>query len=80
MPEVFRKFGFVFLFFSKEHLPIHIHAKGKGCVVKVNIKGKNIYVESIDGKIKSNDMRNVMDAIEENRELIIEKWKEYFNK
>ncbi|WP_416188603.1 DUF4160 domain-containing protein [Proteiniphilum sp.] len=31
MPEVLRKQGFIFYFFSDEHLPIHIHVrKGDG--------------------------------------------------
>ncbi|MDI9550554.1 MAG: DUF4160 domain-containing protein [Bacteroidota bacterium] len=28
MPELFRFFGFVFYFYSKEHEPIHVHVAG----------------------------------------------------
>lgn len=28
MPELFRQYGFVFLFFSHEHEPIHVHVRG----------------------------------------------------
>ena len=30
MPEIFRAFGFTFLFFSHDHEPIHVHVIGKG--------------------------------------------------
>lgn len=29
MPEIFRAFGFSFMFFSREHEPIHVHVVGK---------------------------------------------------
>ena len=29
MPELFRAHGFVFMFFSLEHAPIHVHVVGK---------------------------------------------------
>ncbi len=29
MPEIFRAFGFSFLFFSRDHEPIHVHVIGK---------------------------------------------------
>lgn len=28
MPELFRQYGFIFLFFSHEHGPIHVHVEG----------------------------------------------------
>lgn len=28
MPELFRSFGFIFMFFSREHEPIHVHVRG----------------------------------------------------
>ncbi len=28
MPEIFRAFGFTFLFFSHDHEPIHVHVIG----------------------------------------------------
>ena len=28
MPEVFNLFGFTYFFFSREHLPIHVHIEG----------------------------------------------------
>lgn len=29
MPEVFRKYGFLFFFYSREHEPIHVHVEGE---------------------------------------------------
>jgi hypothetical protein len=28
MHELFRQYGFVFMFFSKEHEPIYVHVRG----------------------------------------------------
>lgn len=30
MPELFRFFGFLFYFYSREHEPIHVHVEGAG--------------------------------------------------
>ena len=57
------------MFYSNDHEPIHVHV----------VKGK--------GKIKENAKFNMMPeikmaemVIEENKELIFEKWNEFFNK
>ncbi len=31
MPKIFEYFGFVFLFYSNEHEPIHVHVNKEGC-------------------------------------------------
>lgn len=36
MPELFRQYGFVYLFFSKEHEPIHVHVRGHDGDAKFN--------------------------------------------
>lgn len=50
MPEVFRKYGFLFFFYSPEHEPIHVHVEGEGGLVIYDLiddkfilreKGKN---------------------------------------
>ena len=52
------------MFYSNDHEPIHVHV----------VKGK--------GKVKENAKFNIMAemVIEENKELITEKWNEFFNK
>lgn len=34
MPEIFRAFGFSFMFFSREHEPIHVRVVGKDGMAK----------------------------------------------
>ena len=64
MPLLFTFFGLRFMFYSNDHEPIHVHV----------VKGK--------GKVKENAKFNIMAemVIEENKELITEKWNEFFNK
>jgi hypothetical protein len=33
MPKIFEYFGFIFLFYSNEHDPIHVHVIKNGCEV-----------------------------------------------
>ena len=82
MPEIFRMFGLRFFFWSREHEPIHVHVvKGKGKVkenAKFNILPKIKLVEN--NGLQSNELKMAEMVIEENKELIAEKWNEFFNK
>lgn len=33
MPKIFEYFGFIFLFYSNEHEPIHVHVNKEGCEI-----------------------------------------------
>lgn len=75
MPELFRMFGLRFFFFSNEHLPIHIHVKNADGDAKYEIDP----VMLIENKgLKAKDLRLAESIIEENKDLIVQKWKEYF--
>lgn len=41
MPKIFEYFGFVFLFYSSEHEPIHVHVNKNGCEVIFEIIMEN---------------------------------------
>lgn len=85
MPKIFEYFGFIFLFYSNEHEPIHVH---------VNKEGHEIVLELImeDGKLVEIRRRNSnkMPSLNEkdiataeafvNRyyKNIIEKWVNFF--
>ena len=79
MPEIFRFFGYLFFFYSREHEPIHVHVEGSN--------GYAIY-DLIDGKfclrekhgIKAGDQRKIETVIAENSDIIIKRWKEHFDK
>lgn len=78
MSEVFRFFGYSFYFYSKEHEPIHIHVEGNGGVAKFVWNGCEFVLLSKEG-IKANDMKKIKFVIDENADLIVKRWNEYFN-
>lgn len=79
MPEIFRAFGFSFLFFSHEHDPIHVHVIGKYGNAKYIWDGKEfVFYEQYN--IKANDLKKIKMMIDENSDLIIKYWNRYFGK
>lgn len=79
MPELFRFFGFSFLFYSREHEPIHVHVEGNGGYAIFDlIDGDFVLREK--AKIKANDFKKIKAVIDENKDIIINRWNEHFNK
>lgn len=79
MPELFRLFGLRFFFWSREHEPIHVHVQNADGEAKFDILPEGIVLKDNRG-IKSKDLRLAEAILEENKELAISKWKEYFGK
>ncbi len=79
MPEIFRIFGMRFFFYSREHEPIHVHVKNSDGKAKFNITKEGIVLLKNEG-IKTKDIKAAEMVLEENKELAIEKWNEYFGK
>ena len=77
MPELFRQYGFVFLFFSKEHEPIHVHVRGHDGDAKFNWDGEGFVMEYAHN-IKANDLKRIERMIAENTDIIINRWYELF--
>ena len=75
MPELFRFAGIRFFFFSNEHLPVHVHIKNADGTAKFSI---NPVVLIENHGVKNKDIYLAESIIEENAELISQKWKEYF--
>ena len=74
MPEVFRKFGFVFFFYANEGIePIHVHVRKAGGFAKYWIEP--VELEFSQG-MKVNDLRIAETLISDNLELIKLKWNE----
>lgn len=77
MPTLFILFGLRFFFYSNAHEPIHVHVRNadgeaRFCVSPVLL---------IENKgLKNKDLNLAAAIIEENKEIIIERWNEYFNK
>lgn len=77
MPELFRFYGLVFYFFSREHLPIHVHVKNADGEAKFEVET----VTLIENKgIKNKDIQKAIEIIKENRDNIIKRWNEYHKK
>lgn len=75
MPTIFIIFGFRFLFYSNDHNPIHVHIMKDGHEAKYNVDPiRQVY----NYGYKKNEISLIESLIEENREVIIERWTEYF--
>lgn len=79
MPEILRIFGIRFFFYSREHEPIHVHVKNADGRAKFDILPESIVLVKNDG-MKIKDIKAAEMVLEENRELAIEKWNEYFGR
>lgn len=78
MPEVYRNFGFLFFFYSREHEPIHIHVEGEEGLLIYDLLEDQFVLREKKGKIKASSKRKIEKSLIENKQLIIDKWNEYF--
>lgn len=79
MPIIIVIDGFRFYFFSNENNePPHIHVKKAGSVAKFwllpEVKLCEVY------GYKTQELKKAWQIVEENKELFIDKWNEYFNR
>ena len=79
MPEIFRIFGFSFFFYSREHEPIHVHVEGNDGYAVFDLVGDDFVLREERG-IKANDLKKIQGVIDENKDIIINRWKEYCDK
>jgi hypothetical protein len=85
MPKLYEYFGLIFLFYSQEHQPIHIHGKyqdkeSKAEIIFENGKFKEIVIKDVPGK-EPLDVRNLKKfrkIIELYRDDIVRKWIDFF--
>lgn len=85
MPKLYDYFGLVFLFYSHEHEPIHIHGKFQGKESKAEIiyengKFKEIIIKDVKGKepLDIRNLRKFKKVIELYRDDIVRKWIDFF--
>ena len=77
MPQLFTVFGFRFMFYSNDHEPIHVHVIKGGSEARFQV---NPEVRLLDNKgLKSAELKLAESLVEENKEMIIARWNEYFN-
>ena len=72
-------FGMRFYFYSRENEPIHVHVKNADGKAKFDILPEGIVLVKNEG-IKTKDIKAAEMVLEENKELAIEKWNEYFGR
>lgn len=78
MPQLFTVFGFRFMFYSNDHDPIHVHVVKAGMEARFQVEPE---VVLLDNKgLKPSELKLAESIVEENKEMIIERWKEYFKK
>ena len=77
MPTVFIFLGFRFLFYSNDHDPIHVHIVKDECEAKYNV---NPIEQIYNHGFKKQQIAIIESIIEENVEVITERWKVHFNK
>jgi hypothetical protein len=78
MPTVLLLNGFRFFFFSADGKePIHVHVKKADGDGKIWIMPEPRAAYLLD--FSSQEEKQIMEIVAENKELIIQKWNEYFN-
>ena len=85
MPKLYEYFGLVFLFYSHEHEPIHVHGKyqdteSKAEIIFENGKFKEISIKDVLGKkpLDSKNLKKFKKIVELYRDDIIRKWIDFF--
>ncbi|MGE9296106.1 MAG: DUF4160 domain-containing protein [Puniceicoccales bacterium] len=78
MPRVFNKDGYLFFFYSNDHLPIHVHVRKGGGEAVFNI-GEEIELREAVG-LKVKELARAEELANEHRTLIVQKWNENANR
>lgn len=77
MPTVFNFFGFRFLFYSDDLTPVHVHVIKDGHEAKYNVKPIELV---FNHGFKKHELKMIESVIEENEDVIAERWAAYFKK
>ena len=76
MPTLFYYMGLRFYFYSNDHSPIHVHVKIENSEARYQVYPEMKLIENRG--LKSRELRLAEIAIEENKDVIIARWKEHF--
>ena len=75
MPELLRIFGLRFFFYSNDHRLPHVHVRSADGEARFTIED----VDCIENKgLKSKDIFLAESIIEENKEIFLARWNEFF--
>ena len=75
MPKVLEQDGYVFFFYSNEHVPVHVHVRFGGGEAVFDVED-DIELRESQG-MKVGELAKAQRLAEENKELIRKKWHEY---
>ena len=85
MPKLYEYFGLIFLFYSQEHEPIHVHGKfqdkeSKAEIVFEDGKFKEIVIKEVAGKepLDLQNLKKFKKIVELYRDDIVRKWIDFF--
>ncbi len=70
-------YGFLFLFFSHEHEPMHVHVIGNNGEAKFTWDGERFVLEK-SRNVKPNDLRRITRTVSDNADIIKKRWIELF--
>lgn len=77
MPTIFTLFGLRFMFYSDDHEPIHVHVTNGGREAKYNVQP----VEMVyNHGFKKHELSLIESLVEENVDVITDRWHEFFKK
>ena len=76
MPTILIINGYRFFFYSNEHLPVHIHIEKAEKTAKFNLVNIEL-VKSLG--FNSSELKTIRNLVEDNQELLIQKWDEFFS-
>ena len=77
MPTIFTLFGLRFMFYSDDHEPIHVHVIGGGREAKYSVQPVAMMYNH---GFKKHELSLIESIIEENVDVIVERWHEFFKK
>ncbi|MCY7345362.1 MAG: DUF4160 domain-containing protein [Pyrinomonadaceae bacterium] len=75
MPTVIRKKGFQVIIWTDDHPPMHVHVFKAEAELIVNLGDRQAAVRD-NYAMKRTDVRQALRLIDENRNLLTEKWRE----
>lgn len=75
MPTIFILFGFRYMFYSNDYAPIHVHILKDGHEAKYNVDPVELV---FNHGFKKHYILLIESVLEENWEIVIDRWKNYF--
>ncbi|MEO5947241.1 MAG: DUF4160 domain-containing protein [Chitinophagaceae bacterium] len=76
MPTILLIKGYRFFFYVNEHLPKHIHVERDNKTAKLELSPVKLVKSK---RFSASELKQIRNLVEENLEILIQKWDEYFN-